>query len=203
MNRALLIRRSVGIAVIGGSILLSSLPATRSMMLPSQPPSSVGVATDIALPSAVANARFVDQRGTPETLGALKGMTVFLVPYLTLCGATCPFTTGNLLQLQALLTKDQARNVQGIGIDIDPYRDTRARIAAYSRRIDANFQRWTESGPTSTPRITPSELASWNPVGHGELNANLLDVEKFRSWTAQIVPQSSPPETDSRARWAT
>ncbi|MGB7104563.1 MAG: SCO family protein [Acidimicrobiales bacterium] len=161
-----------------------------------QPPAKVGVATSSALPASVKNATFVNQSGTPETLGSLKGKTVFLVPFLTLCGDTCPFTTGNLLQVQAKLDAAKAKNVEIVAISVDPYRDTRQRIAAYAKLIGADFQIWTETGPTTTPYITDKEFATKNPIGKGDQNANLTALEKFLGWTVQVVPQSVPAPTD-------
>ena len=162
---------------------------------PALPPSSVGVATLTAVPSNVAAARFVNQFGTPESLGALKGKTVFIAPLLTLCGDTCPFTSGNLAQLQGLVTSAKASNVEIVAIDVDPYRDTVKRLAAYSAMFGAPFQIWTSQG-TSTPVLTKAELKSKNPVGTGDTNASLLAVEKFFGWSVQVVPQTTPPNTD-------
>ncbi|MGC2169679.1 MAG: SCO family protein [Acidimicrobiales bacterium] len=161
-----------------------------------QPPSKVGVATNSVLPASVRNAQFVNQSGVHETLGSLKGKTVFVVPFLTLCGDTCPFTTGNLLQLQAKLDAVTTSNVEVVAISVDPFRDTQTRIAAYSKLIGANFQIWTELGSTSTPYITDKEYASKNPIGKGDKNANLTALEKFFGWTVQVVPQSVPAPTD-------
>jgi cytochrome oxidase Cu insertion factor (SCO1/SenC/PrrC family) len=163
---------------------------------PAQPPNSVGVATSTPLTAAAASAKFVNQRGTPETLGALKGKIVLVVPLLTLCGDTCPFTSGNLLQLQTTLNRDGAKNVEVVAIDVDPYRDNLARISAYAHLFNANFQIWTEQGYTSKPALTKAELASKNPVGTGDINANLSAIERFLSWSVQVVPQSTPPPTD-------
>ncbi len=179
--------------VAGGA--LSALPSGAAVK-PAQPKASVGVATNIALSKAVANARFINQDGKPETLGSLRGKTVFLVPYLTLCGDTCPFTTGNMLQLQAKLDQLRASNVEVVAIDVDPYRDSRARIAAYAKLIGANFQLWTEAGYTSKPYISFKEYAAKNPLGRGDRNANLTTLEKFFGWTVQVVPQDQPPPND-------
>jgi protein SCO1/2 len=162
----------------------------------SQPSSKIGVATSTALTASVRDAKFVNQNGTSETLGALKGKTILIVPLLTLCGDTCPFTSGNLLQLQAKVDASKANNIELIAIDVDPYRDTRARIAAYAKLIGANFQIWTESGATTTPYITDKEYASKNPIGKGDRNANLTTIEKFFGWTIQVVPQDVPAPTD-------
>ena len=61
-------------------------------------------------------------------------------------------------QLQTKVNAAKASNIEIITIDVDPYRDTVARISAYSKLIGANFQIWTEAGPTTTPYITDKEL---------------------------------------------
>ena len=163
-------KRRFGAILVTGfvtAMALAGAPSGAATTFP-QPPSKVGVATSTALPAAVRDAKFVDQNGTPETLGALKGKTVFVVPLLTLCGDTCPFTSGNLLQLQSRIDAAKVSNVKVIAIDVDPYRDTRDRIAAYAKLIGANFQIWTESGPTTTPYIPIKEYAKKNPVGKGQ-----------------------------------
>jgi protein SCO1/2 len=187
-----------GLTLVGWASLLSLLGLSGIASATSfpQPPAKVGVATSTALPASVKSATFVNQDGTPETLGALKGKTVFLVPFLTLCGDTCPFTTGNLRQLQAQLDATKVTNVEVVAVSVDPYRDTRARIAAYAKLIGADFQLWTETGPTTTPYITDKEFASKNPIGKGDKNANLTALEKFFGWTVQVVPQSVPAPTD-------
>lgn len=186
------------LTLAGSVAVLSVLGLTDAASATSfpQPPAKVGVATSSPLPASVKDAKFVNQSGTPETLNALKGKTVFLVPFLTLCGDTCPFTTGNLLQLQAKLNAAKAANVEVVAISVDPYRDTEARISAYAKLIGADFQIWTETGPTTTPYITNKEFASKNPIGKGDINANLTALEKFFGWTVQVVPQSVPAPTD-------
>lgn len=188
-------RRSIA-AVVCGGLLVAVSSGLASASAPAQPPASVGVATQTALTPAVASAKFTNQHGTPETLGALRGKTIFLVPLLTLCGDTCPFTSGNLLQLQTRLDARKASNVEVIAIDVDPYRDSLKRIAAYARLFSANFQIWTEQGKTTAPRLTKAELASSNPVGTGDINPNLLVVEKFLGWSVQVVPQGTPTSRD-------
>jgi len=193
-----MLKRTAATLIVAGSIAASSLvsPPGGATTSFAQPPSKVGVATDTALPAPVRDARFVNQNGTPETLGALKGKTIFVVPLLTLCGDTCNFTSGNLLQLQSKIIAAKASNIDVVAIDVDPYRDTRMRIAAYAKLIGANFQIWTESGTTTTPYITNKEFASKNPAGKGDRNPNLTAIEKFLGWTVTVVPQSVPAPTD-------
>jgi len=164
-----------------------TIPMSAGAAAPTQPGSSVGVATNVPLTSDVASASFVDQHGHVVTLGSLRGKTVFLVPYLTLCGDTCPFTTGNLLQLQNKLNTDKAKNVVVIGISVDPYRDTPARIKAYSSLVGASFGLWTERGVTTTPNATQ---------GAGDTNANLTAIEQFFGWDIHVIEQGSPAPKD-------
>lgn len=176
---------------------VAGLPLAASATAPSQPSSSVGVATNSPLPAAVAAAKFVNQSGQSETLGSLKGKTVLIAPLLTLCGDTCPFTSGNLLQLQAMLNKAKARNVEVITISVDPYRDTVARLAAYAKVIGltdtSNLQLWTEQGPTTTP-VGPKVNST--AIGTGDTNPNLTLVEKFLGWKVQVVAQMTPVMID-------
>jgi cytochrome oxidase Cu insertion factor (SCO1/SenC/PrrC family) len=162
---------------------------------PAQPPQSVGVATKQPLPSAVARATFVNQAGQTTSLGALRGRTVFLVPLLTLCGDTCPFTAGNLIQLRDRLDQANATGVDVIAVDVDPYRDTVARLKAYEAILGTTIPIWTSTGAT-TPTLTKKELASKNPVGTGDQTKSLTTLEKFLGWSVQVVPQGNPPATD-------
>lgn len=127
-------QKIAALVVTGTGVVLSvmGLAGVAAATTYAQPPAKVGVATNTPLPVSVKTAKFVNQYGTPETLGSLKGKTVFLVPLLTLCGDTCPFTSGNLLQLQSTIDAAKASNVEIVSIDVDPYRDTEARIAAYA-----------------------------------------------------------------------
>jgi len=162
----------------------------------SAPAASVGVSTDTAVPASVLGATFVDEMGMSQSLAALKGKTVLVVPLLTLCGDTCPFTSANMAQIESKLAADKASNVVVVGVTVDPYRDTQSRIAAYLKLIGANFDIWTPTGATSTPVITKAELAMKNPVGTGDNNANLNALEKFFGWTVQVIPQGNPPAQD-------
>lgn len=196
MRVSLLRGAATGALSVSLGVALLVAPAGAPTTTPKQPPSSVGAATETALAPRVATARFENQDGTLETLRGLKGKTVLIVPFLTLCSDTCPFTTGNLLQLQSKLDADGVKNVEVVAISVDPYRDTLARIRAYAKLIGANFQVWTELGPTTTPVLTKKDLAEKSPVGSGDINANLLTLEKFFGWSVQVVAQGEPPSTD-------
>jgi len=183
-------------------VFLLALAATAALTTPSYaatiaaPPSAVGVSTETAVPANVLNAAFGDEMGMTQSLGALKGKTVLVVPLLTLCGDTCPFTSANMVQIEQKLAADKASNVVVAGVSVDPYRDTPSRTTAYLKLINGNFDIWTAAGSTTTPLLTKADLAEKNPVGSGDTNANLSALEKFFGWTVQVVPQSTPPATD-------
>lgn len=160
------------------------------------PPSSVGVATDTVIPAPVLNATFGDEMGMSQSLASLKGKTVLVVPLLTLCGDTCPFTSANMIQIESKLASEKVNNVVVVGVSVDPYRDNQSRISAYLKLINTNFDIWIPTGKTTTPVITKSELAAKNPIGTGDTNTNLTAFEKFFGWTVQVIPQSNPPAKD-------
>jgi cytochrome oxidase Cu insertion factor (SCO1/SenC/PrrC family) len=129
---------------------------------------------------------FFDQDGSSHSLGDLSGKTSIIVPFITLCPDTCPFTTGNLLQLSAKLSADHDTNVQIIALSLDPGRDTPNRLAAYACTLvgaaispstttgsscvstfDAafpNLKFWTVAPPGSDQAatfVTPAALAAF------------------------------------------
>jgi len=199
------LRLSLTSAVVAAALVLANASfATASV---AQPSHSVGVAVDEALPSSVANAHFLNQYGQAETLASLKGKTVVIVPLLTLCGDTCPFTTGNLLQVQQRLATAHVSNVEIVTISIDPYRDTVARMAAYATIVgdekNSNFQLWTEAGTTTTPHPPTSSTGATGSMGSmgsssgsGNTNSNLTAVAKFLGWSIQVVAAMKPVMVD-------
>ena len=162
---------------------------------PTQPSTKVGVAVNGPLPTSVLDAKFLDQQGNVVSLRNLLGQTVIIVPFLTLCPDTCPFTAGNLLQLQSRLTKDKAKNVSVVAISVDPYRDGVARIKAYQSMIKGNFAIWTGQGATTVP-VPPKNASGADSVGTGDVNANTAAVESFLGWQAQIVEEDTPASVD-------
>jgi cytochrome oxidase Cu insertion factor (SCO1/SenC/PrrC family) len=189
-------KKKLLIVVTSATIALSVTPAWSAMTMPMVPQSSVGKAVDKPLTAAVLNAQFIDQNGVHHTLVSLKGKTVFIAPYLTLCGDTCPFTTANMLIVQQKLNDAHAKNIEVIGIDVDPYRDNQARVSQYGKLIGANFQLWTEVGSTTKPGFTKAQLKAKFPVGYGDVNSNLQPFRNFFGWGVQVIPQSNPPATD-------
>ena len=184
------------------TVVALTLSTGASAGVVARPAASVGVATSTSVPASVLAAKFTNQFGASESLGALKGKTVLVVPLLTLCGDTCPFTSGNLLQVSAKAKAATNSNVVVVGVSVDPYRDTVARIATYSKLFGNGFQLWTPQGPATMP-IAPKSGSTMNmsggsasSVGTGDTNKNLTALEKFFGWTVQVVVQGTPPATD-------
>ncbi len=183
--------------VIPISLTLALLTATGANAASiAQPPSSVGTATTVSVPANVLAANFLDQNGMQHSLAELKGSTAILVPLLTLCGDTCPFTSANMLKIQQALSESKNTSIKVIGIDVDPYRDSPKRLLAYAKLIGANFQIWTAAGKTTVPTLTKADLAKKNPIGTGDINPNLLAIEKFLGYSVNVIPQGNPPATD-------
>jgi protein SCO1/2 len=125
------------------------------------------------VPGAIDHLPFTDQRGRTVELASLRGRTVFVVPFLTLCTDICPLDTGNLLQVEHSLVADgSASQVQLVELSVDPTRDTPARLAAYAHLTGASWELLTE---------TPAQASA---------------VEHFFGWVVQRVPEDSPPSLD-------
>ena len=125
------------------------------------------------MPTSVLDAQLTDQHGRPMTLASLRGRTVMLVPFLSLCSDVCPMTSGNLLQVQrALVDAHVAEKVQIVELTVDPDRDTPARLAAYATLTRADWDLVTES------------------------DATLAAVAGFFGFGYQKVPQDTPPAVD-------
>jgi protein SCO1 len=136
---------------------------------------SAGPGTTInqRVPGSLLNLPLIDQHGRRITLGAYRGRTVLLVPFLSLCQDVCPMITGNLLQVQQSLNADRATsNVQIIELSVDPNRDTAERLAAYAKLTHANWELVTES---------PAALRA---------------VSRFFGFTYQKVPEEQPAPPD-------
>ena len=113
------------------------------------------------------------QSGRNITLTSLRGRTVMLVPFLSLCQDVCPLTTGNLQVVQrSVATARQGRRVTIVELSVDPARDSAARLAAYAR---LNGIHWTLA------RADPAELAV---------------LMRFFGITAERQAEPSPPGQD-------
>lgn len=136
------------IPVLLGGVLLAACSSA-----PAKPPASVGTAGTRAVPADIAAIPLTTQTGATTTLAALRGKTVFAVPFLTLCPDVCPFTTGNVAQVQAsIAAAGQVRDVVVLEWSVDPERDTTERLAAYAKMTGAD---WTmvRTSPADTKKL--------------------------------------------------
>ncbi len=175
-------RRLVGPALLAALALLAtgcaSVPAAVvSSQGPSGSPSlPAGTPLDRPVPAEVANLALVDQDGRTLTLASLRGKTVVLTDFLTLCQEICPLTSANFDTARKLVAKaglsDQVVFLEGT---VDPARDTPARLLAYQKifGVAPNWKFFTG---------TPKDLAAlW---------------KFFGIYHEKVAEGSGPPPTD-------
>lgn len=113
---------------------------------PGPPPASGRTTEARAIPEATSHAPIMNQHGQTVTLASLRGKTVMVVPFLTLCTEICPLTTGNLLQVeQSLRAAHLADTVAIVEVSVDSERDTPARLSAYAQLTRASWELVTET----------------------------------------------------------
>jgi protein SCO1/2 len=108
----------------------------------------------------VAALPFVNQDGHKMTLDSLKGQTVVLTDFLSLCQEICPLTAGNFEQIaEKVKMAGASSKITLLEVTVDPARDTSARLKVYSADLSApvNWQFWTG---------TPANIAAlWRELG--------------------------------------
>jgi len=135
-------RPSVVLGLCAAVLLSGCSGVTPSQSRTPATPAS-GTVLDEALPDAIANLPLVDQHGRHFTLKSLRGKTVVLGDFLTLCQEVCPLTSVNLHDVAAAIQRDgRSGDVQVIEATVDPGRDTVARLAAYEKLFGA-ARDWT------------------------------------------------------------
>ncbi|MDX6255691.1 MAG: hypothetical protein QOJ11_2025 [Frankiales bacterium] len=100
---------------------------------------TAGTVAQRTVPDAVAQLAFQDDQGKPVTLSSLRGKTVVLTDFLSLCQEVCPLTSANLgLVRQAVDRAGRQGDIELVEVTVDPSRDTPARLAAYSKLLGAS-----------------------------------------------------------------
>jgi protein SCO1/2 len=150
-------------------VIAAALAASLAAAAGAGAPPVHGVTLDRTLPSVP----LLDARGRSVTLSAFRGRIVVLTPVLTLCHEVCPLTTGALVVLkQAVRRAGLGRDVVFAEISVDPWRDSPARLRAFSRRTGTHFTLLT-----GTER---NLRRFWHPFGVAFLR----------------TPEDSPPDRD-------
>ncbi len=137
------------------------------------PSANLGSVEDQAVPASVSSLPLTDQHGRTFDLASLRGKSVMIVPFLTLCSDICPLDTANLGSVQRSVDQAGRRsNIVLMELTVDPGRDTPSRLAAYAGITGATWELVTES-----PQ-------------------NLVAIAKFFGFSYQVVPQDDPPSID-------
>jgi protein SCO1/2 len=132
-----------------------------------------GTLIDQPVPTSIQRMPLINQDKEKLDLASLKGKTVMLVPFLTLCADICPFTTGILLQVERALKADHASSkVAIVELTVDPHRDSAARMKAYAKLTHAGWE---------LVRATPADLSK---------------MGKFFGFSFGKVPEDNPPSID-------
>ncbi len=155
------------------AVALAATACSSAGAAPGPPPASSGSVEARSLPATVAQAPLTDQTGRTFDLADLRGKTVVVVPFLTLCQEMCPFDTGNLIDVEhSLRAAGDASKVVLLEVSVDPGRDSAARLAAYTHLTGASWTLATEPA---------SELPA---------------LAHFFGWYVQQVPEGSPAAID-------
>ncbi len=153
---AALVLSGCGSSGAPAAVVVSSQPAGAS----GQPAPSAGSLFDKPIPDSIASLPLVDQNGHTVSLASLRGKTVVLADFLTLCQEICPLTSTNLHQVaKAAEAAGLSSSVVVVEATVDPQRDTPARLAAYEKLYGAlpNWELLTG---------TPAQIAAlWKEFG--------------------------------------
>jgi protein SCO1/2 len=139
--------RRIAIALASTATVLSLLGCganrTTTGATAAPPAPTAGTFLDEAIPATVANVPLIDQTGRHFTLASLRGKTVVLADFLTLCQEICPLTSVNLRDVaKAIPQTSPATGIQVVEATVDPKRDTVPRLAAYQKLFGPN-PHWT------------------------------------------------------------
>jgi cytochrome oxidase Cu insertion factor (SCO1/SenC/PrrC family) len=114
-----------------------------------------------------------DEDGRRTSLQAFRGRWLVLAPAITLCHEVCPMTTGVLEQLTGELAQaGLSGRVAVAEVTVDPWRDTPARLRAFSAHFGVNFELLTGT------------------------SAAIRRLWRFLGVYYQRVPQRKPPDVD-------
>jgi cytochrome oxidase Cu insertion factor (SCO1/SenC/PrrC family)/thiol-disulfide isomerase/thioredoxin len=133
----------------------------------------LAVGTELQHPRPLPAVRLIDAGGKPFALSSWRGKYVVLASTLTLCHEVCPLTTAALMALKAQLRQaGLANRVVVAEATVDPWRDTPARLRAYSRLTGADFTLLTGT------------------------QAQIRRLWRFLGVYYARVPQGKPPDVD-------
>ncbi|MDU0313138.1 SCO family protein [Phycicoccus sp. M110.8] len=136
-------RLAPALGLVPAALLLAGCSGVDAAPPRTPPTPTSGTVLDEPLPARIANLPLVDQHGRHFTLASLRGKTVVLGDFLTLCQEVCPMTSVNLRDVAKAVHRDgRSDDIEVVEATVDPHRDTPARLAAYEKLFGAQ-QDWT------------------------------------------------------------
>jgi protein SCO1/2 len=101
-----------------------------------------GTILDVPIPAELLSIPLVDSKGKTFTLGSLKGKTIVMTDFLTLCNEICPMTSVNMRDIGDAIAKAKlSKSFMSLEVTVDPKRDTPARLKSYQSLF--NDTSWT------------------------------------------------------------
>ena len=147
------------------------------------PPTSSDAPRILAPGDEVADARLVDQDGTPRPFSSFRGHRVALTFIYTRCPLPtfCPLMDQNFATIQRAAAEDPVLSgrVRLVSISFDPEHDTPAALARHAARLKADPAVWTF---LTGDRVTIDRFAARfgvgliRPAGAAEITHNLRTV---------------------------
>jgi protein SCO1 len=210
------------VSAVGLLVVAVTLTACSASHGASDSPPTVGTAAQRTVPAAVDQLPFEDAQGHRVTLSSLRGKTVVLTDFLSLCQEVCPLTSANLGRVQQAVSKaGRQSDIELVEVTVDPPRDTPARLAAYGKLfgVGANWKlltgtaanvaalwKWFGVAYERQPESSPAAIDWWTgkpltyDVGHSDVMffLNSHGVERYLitgSPDASAVPLPAPMAT--------
>lgn len=157
-------------AIIFAAILLASSPSQAATTPPlvGYAAKAGGTALNVPIPKELLTIPLTDADGKTFTLGSLKGKTVVLTDFLTLCSEICPMISVNMREIGDAIVKSKLQGkVAAVELTVDPKRDTPTRLKKYQALF--NDPSWTMATGTAAGL---SNLWSWFGVYYQTVKSN-------------------------------
>ena len=151
-------RKSLGALLVGAlTVIAPASFAASTPPLVGHAAKAGGTILDVPIPSELLNIPLIDSHGKSFTLASLKGKTIVMTDFLTLCNEICPMTSVNMRDIgDAIAQSKLSKSFMSLEVTVDPKRDTPARLKSYQSLF--NDSSWTVATGT-TKGI--SDLWAW------------------------------------------
>ena len=142
--------RRTFVALLTGALVLSGSAsfAASTPPLVGHAAKAGGTILDVPIPTELLNIPLVNSQGKVFTLASLKGKTIVMTDFLTLCNEICPMTSVNMRDIGDAIAKAKlSKTFISLEVTVDPKRDTAARLKSYQSLF--NDSSWTLATGTS------------------------------------------------------